>query len=69
MCLNEKIKYCRKPIVDDFEKINQKEEKSWRTCISQISYDCRKKLYSYKEYRICDRCEQVVKIRNQGALG
>lgn len=65
MSLNEKIKYCRKPIFDVFDDIPSKEEKKVRPCISGISDKCRKTLKSTKDHRICDCCADIVKMRNE----
>jgi hypothetical protein len=69
MSLNEKIKYSKKPIHNTFtDDILKEEKKQTRSCLSGLSTDCQKTIYSTKDTRICWRCSQYVERMNQGAL-
>lgn len=61
--LNEKIKYCRKPLEDIFDNVLPKEEKKPMKCISQLDDSCLKVFRTTKENRICDYCMRIVRRR------
>ena len=64
--LNEKIKYCRKPLYDAFNEIQPKEEKKIRNCLSGLSEHCQKKFLGTRENRICSKCHERIAVRNEG---
>lgn len=35
-----------------------KNEKKWRTCLYELAGDCEKKIFGYKENRICQKCSR-----------
>ena len=64
MSLNEKIKYCRKPLESVFYDIEPKEAKKPFRCISELADDCKKIFVTTKDHRICENCMEIVRRRN-----